>query len=125
VSAAATNTVRAQAAIPATLDDVVELAVAGDPGAVRVVQDAGRAVGQALAGVFAVLDPGLVVVGGKTSAAGDPLLAGLREELLRRLPPALADGVRVVRGTLGARAEVLGAIALAGRHAALPLIPQV
>jgi predicted NBD/HSP70 family sugar kinase len=99
-----------------TLPAVLDLVRAGDPGACRAVADAGRAVGKALAGICAVLDPRLVVVGGQLAAAGTPLLDGVRAELLRWLPPSLASGVSVVAGQLGARAEVLGAIALAGRQ---------
>jgi predicted NBD/HSP70 family sugar kinase len=87
----------------------------GDPGARRAVEDAGRAVGRALAAICAVLDPRLVVVGGQLAAAGAPLLDGIRAELSRWLPPSLEEGLTVVGGQLGARAEVLGAIALAAR----------
>jgi predicted NBD/HSP70 family sugar kinase len=99
-----------------TLPAVLDLVRAGDPGACRAVADAGRAVGKALAGICAVLDPRMVVVGGRLAAAGAPLLDGVREELLRWLPPSLGDGLTIVVGQLGARAEVLGAIAMAGRQ---------
>jgi hypothetical protein len=99
---------------------VLELVRAGDPGACRAVADAGRAVGKALAGICAVLDPRLVVVGGRMAAAGAPLLDGVREELLRWLPPSLGSGLAVLAGRLGARAEVLGAIAMAGREQPTP-----
>jgi predicted NBD/HSP70 family sugar kinase len=62
-----------------------------------------------------VLNPRLIVVGGPLAAAGASLLDGIRQELLRWLPPSLAAGLTVVAGQLGARAEVLGAIALAGQ----------
>jgi predicted NBD/HSP70 family sugar kinase len=99
-----------------TLAAVLDLVRAGDPGACRAVADAGRAVGKALAGICAVLDPRLVVVGGQLAAAGAPLLDGIREELLRWLPPQLGQGLTVLAGQLGTRAEVLGAIAMAGRQ---------
>jgi predicted NBD/HSP70 family sugar kinase len=95
---------------------VLDLVRAGDPSACRAVADAGRAVGKALAGICAVLDPRLVVVGGQLAAAGAPLLDGVREELLRWLPPQLGQGLTVLAGQLGTRAEVLGAIAMAGRQ---------
>jgi predicted NBD/HSP70 family sugar kinase len=99
-----------------TLPAVLDLVHAGDPGARRAVADAGRAVGKALAGICAVLDPQLVVVGGQLAAAGAPLLDGVREELSRWLPPTLDEGLSVLAGQLGVRAEVLGAIAMAGRQ---------
>ena len=105
-----------------TLADVVELAVAGDPGCHRVVVDAGRTIGRALSGICAVLDPKLVIVGGRIAAAGPPLLDGVREVLARRLPAAISQGVVVAAGRLGDRAEALGAVALATRSTSVHLL---
>jgi predicted NBD/HSP70 family sugar kinase len=105
-----------------TLADVVALAVAGDPGCLRVIVDAGRTVGRALSGVCAVLDPKLVVVGGRVAAVGAPLLDGVREVLDRRLPRAISQGVVVTTGRLGDRAEALGAVALATRRTSAHLL---
>jgi predicted NBD/HSP70 family sugar kinase len=104
------------------LDDVLAACRDGDPGALRIVADAGRAVGTALAGVCTMLDPDLVVVGGRTAAAGAPLLDGIVETLQRGVPPTEESPVRVVVGELGARAEVLGAVALAIAAAPLALV---
>jgi predicted NBD/HSP70 family sugar kinase len=105
-----------------TLADVVEMAVAGDPGCHRVVADAGRTIGRALSGVCAVLDPKLVIVGGRVAAAGALLLDGVREVLARSLPPAISQGVVVTAGRLGDRAEVLGAVALVTRRTSAHLL---
>lgn len=102
-----------------TLDAVLSSARSGDPGAVRLIEDAGRAVGRALSGICTVLDPTMVIVGGKTAAAGEPLLSGIRAALARSMSPSMNRTVRVVTGDLGARAEVLGAVALANRGAHL------
>jgi predicted NBD/HSP70 family sugar kinase len=96
-----------------TLDGVLRLAHGGDAGARRVLADAGRAVGRALAGICSVLDPRLVVAGGDVAAAGDVLLDGIRESIERTMTPSAGHAVTVVGGELAARAEVLGAIALA------------
>jgi predicted NBD/HSP70 family sugar kinase len=105
-----------------TLAEVVDLAVAGDPGCHRVIVDAGRTIGRALSGICAVLDPKLVIIGGEIAAAGPPLLDGVREVLERRLPSAISQGVVVAAGRLGDRAEVLGAVALATRSTAAHLL---
>jgi predicted NBD/HSP70 family sugar kinase len=83
--------------------------------------DAGRAVGRALAGICTTLDPTMIVVGGKTAAAGEPLLSGIRAALARGVSPSVNRNVRVVAGELGARAEALGAVALANRRTNAPL----
>ena len=105
-----------------TLAEVVDLAVAGDPGCHRVIVDAGRTIGRALSGICAVLDPKLVIIGGEIAAAGPPLLDGVRAVLERRLPSAISQGVVVTAGRLGDRAEVLGAVALATRSTAAHLL---
>ncbi|MHA3702679.1 ROK family transcriptional regulator [Jatrophihabitans sp. YIM 134969] len=93
--------------------DLLRLAAAGDPAVVRLVHDAGRAVGVALAGVCTLLNPGAVVVGGTLAQTGAALLTGVREGLARTTSPA-TDLVPTVRpGRLGPRAEALGAVAAA------------
>ena len=46
------------------------------------------------------------------SAAGSPLMDGIRESLDRYAKPEAAAAVQLRRGKLGARAEVLGAVTL-------------
>jgi predicted NBD/HSP70 family sugar kinase len=89
--------------------ELVRLVDEGDPGARRVVEDAGRVVGRVLADLCNALDPEAIVVGGDLSAAGEPLLDGIRDSVRRY---ALSGSLRVVAGELGQRAEVLGALAL-------------
>jgi predicted NBD/HSP70 family sugar kinase len=95
-----------------TVRGLVALAHAGDPGCRRVLSDAGRAVGRALADLCNCLNPEVLIVGGDLAAAGEPLLEGVREAIRRYALPAAAEAVRVTAGTLGERAEVLGALAL-------------
>ncbi|WP_037411505.1 ROK family transcriptional regulator [Candidatus Solirubrobacter pratensis] len=95
-----------------TLAGMLELAAAGDLGTQRVINDAGRAIGQALGDLCNSLNPSMIVVGGDVSAAGAPLLDGIRETVDRYAQPGAAQAVTVTRGVLGERAEVLGALTL-------------
>jgi predicted NBD/HSP70 family sugar kinase len=95
-----------------TVAAILELASAGDLGTRRVLTDAGRAIGRALADACNLLNPELVVVGGELGLAGDALLDGVQESLANFALPAAAEAVRVRAGVLGERAEVLGALAL-------------
>lgn len=95
-----------------TVRDMLALARAGDHGCQRILGDAGRAVGRALADLCNCLNPDALIVGGDLGAAGEPLLSGVRESIRRYSLPAVADAVQVTAGTLGERAEVLGALAL-------------
>jgi predicted NBD/HSP70 family sugar kinase len=100
---------------------MIRLANEGDAGARRVIADAGRVVGRALADVCNVLNPDRIVVGGELGEAGDLLLDPLREAVGRFAIPAAAEDVEIVPGVLGARAEVLGALALAVHESDEPL----
>ena len=105
-----------------TIADVVALLAADDPGARRVVADAGRMIGRALWGVCAMLAPRLVVIGGEVAAVGRLLLDGVRDELARRLSPAIGHHVEVAAGRLGDRAEAFGAIVLATHQTSAHLL---
>jgi len=91
---------------------MVELARAGDPACQRVVADAGRTVGVAVAALCNQFNPERVVVGGELAATGDLLLAPLRDAVRRYALPSAADALSVVPGELGDRAELLGALVL-------------
>jgi predicted NBD/HSP70 family sugar kinase len=95
-----------------TVGGMFELLAAGDVAAVRVVNDAGRALGRVLADLCNHLNPEAIVVGGDLSAAGEPLLAGMRESIDRHALRGAAEAVKVIAGVLGERAELLGALAL-------------
>ena len=101
-----------------TLDEVIELIHEQDAGALRLIDDAGSAVGRVLASICSVLDPGLVIIGGELAPAGEPLLDSIQQSLATWISPASGRPHPVVLGELGAKAEVLGAVALAMNHAA-------
>jgi predicted NBD/HSP70 family sugar kinase len=92
--------------------DVLDLAVAGDPGARRVISDSGRHIGVALANLCNLFNPERVVIGGELSAVGELLLEPMRDSVRRCSIQAAAARAEIVAGTLGERAEVLGALAL-------------
>jgi predicted NBD/HSP70 family sugar kinase len=92
--------------------ELIQLVRDGDFAASRLVHDAGRAVGRALADLCSELNPAAVIVGGDLAAADAPLFAGIRESIDRFAVPPAAQAVQVVRGVLGERAELLGALAL-------------
>ena len=97
---------------PVSVHRLLELVAAGDRGARRAVTDAGTAVGQAIASSVNLLNPELVAVGGDLAAAGEVILEPIRGAIQRHAVSPAANSVRVQRGALGGRAEVLGAAAL-------------
>ena len=96
---------------PLTLRDVMNRALAGDPGSTRVLADAGEAIGAVLATTCQALNPQIIVVGGELAETGEMLLDPMRRELRRGMLPNLIAPVDVVPAGLGQRAEVMGALA--------------
>ncbi len=106
---------------PLTVPQLLALAAEGDAGCRRVIHDAGRVVGRAVADLCNFINPDLVVVGGDLAAAGDLLLDPMRDAVRRFAVPAASQDVRITAGVLGERAEALGALALAGHEAEDPI----
>lgn len=88
---------------------IEDAALADDPVALRVVHEAARHLGIAVAGVVNLLNPGSVIVGGSLARAGDRLLLPLREAVLRRTLVASAAASEIRISELGPRATALGA----------------
>ncbi len=105
----------------ASLRDIVQRAEQGDERCADVVAEAGATIGAALAGLVLAVNPQVVVVGGELSETGETLLAPLRGALLRHALPNRIAPLEVVRSRLGARAEMVGALALAVQSTAVPL----
>lgn len=92
-----------------TTDDVVALVRSGNAEAVRLMRQAGRLLGQALADTVSLLNPSLLVIGGELAHAQDHLLAGVREVTYRRSLPLATRELRVTLSTLQTTAGVTGA----------------
>ncbi|MGH3948079.1 MAG: ROK family transcriptional regulator [Pseudonocardiaceae bacterium] len=102
-----------------TIADVVELAAAGDTACARVLADTGRQAGIAVANLCNMVNPERILIGGELALAGELLLAPLREAVRRCGMPSATTDLEIHPAALGARAHVLGAIALVLRTHAL------
>jgi predicted NBD/HSP70 family sugar kinase len=96
-----------------TLEDVLRHSEDGDIGCRRVISDAGRHIGVALANLCNLLSPQMIIVGGELALAGDVLLTAIRDSMGRRAVAVPTQATEVVAGVLHERAGVLGALALA------------
>lgn len=97
---------------PVSGAELSELIRAGDRGALRAVEDAGDAVGRALAFSVMLLNPELVVVGGDLVGAGEVLFEPMRRALSRTTVNSHSGPLRIVPSGLGDGAGVRGAAAL-------------
>ncbi|GAA5187233.1 ROK family transcriptional regulator [Rugosimonospora acidiphila] len=101
------------ASVPLSLAAVVDLVKSGDPFARRIVSDAGRILGRAIADLCTNLNPGALVIGGVLSGCGDVLLQPIVESLNRYAQPATTAMMKVTVSALGTSAEVMGAACMA------------
>jgi glucokinase len=93
---------------------VAAAAAAGDAVAARAIADSADAVGRALAGAAALIDPELIVITGGVPQIGDawwqPMLAAYRAEAIDAL-----QNTPILPGGLGDDAPLRGAAASAWR----------
>ena len=88
---------------------IEDAALADDPLALRVVEEAADRLGIVVAGVLNLLNPGSVILGGGLARAGDRLVKPLREAVATRTLVASAAASDIRTSELGERATALGA----------------
>ncbi|MFJ4279268.1 ROK family protein [Streptomyces massasporeus] len=98
--------------------DVRDLLASGHPEAVGLAREAGRRVGDVLATVVTLLNPGVLMIAG--DLAGTPFLTGVRELLYQRALPRSTAHLEVVTAKLGERAALVGAGAMVVEHLYAP-----
>lgn len=109
----------AESGVPAASgSDVRDLLTAGHPEAMALAREAGRRVGDVLATVVTLLNPGVLMIAG--DLAGTPFLTGVRELLYQRALPRSTAHLDVVTSQLGERAGLVGAGALVVEHLYAP-----
>ncbi|MFJ3333193.1 ROK family protein [Streptomyces sp. NPDC086766] len=109
----------AEAGVPAASgSDVRDLLAAGHPQATALAREAGRLVGDVLATVVTLLNPGVLMIAG--DLAGTPFVTGVRELLYQRALPRSTAHLAVVTSRLGERAGLVGAGALVVEHLYAP-----
>jgi predicted NBD/HSP70 family sugar kinase len=109
----------AEAGVPAASgSDVRDLLISGHPEAMALAREAGRHVGDVLATVVTLLNPGVLMIAG--DLAGTPFLTGVRELLYQRALPRSTAHLDVVTSRLGERAGLVGAGAMVVEHLYAP-----
>jgi len=85
------------------------LALSGEQRAIREVREAGRLIGEVLAGVVNFFNPPVIVIGGGLADAHEQLLAGIREVVYQRSLALATRHLRIVHSELGEWAGIYGA----------------
>lgn len=95
------------------ISGIFDRARAGEPAAVEVVRDAGRAIGLALSHAISILNPKTIILSGDFAAGEEILVPFVREEIERNTIPVLLQGVTIVCSSLGLDVRLKGAGAFA------------
>ena len=97
----------------ATAQDVGVAAGMQDAWAVGLLQEAGAAVGLALANVAAILNPSVVVLGGGLVSSGPVFIDAVKEAVARHLMPGMRSDTRIIVSGLGIDGPARGMALLA------------
>jgi glucokinase-like ROK family protein len=100
-----------------TLTAIEDAALAGDPLALRVVDEAAEYLGIAVAGMLNLINPGRVIIGGGLSRLGELLLSRLRRPISSRTLVGSIAQTEIVTSELGSRTVALGAATLVLQNA--------
>jgi len=96
-----------------TAEQVFRLAAEGDKVAQGITSDVYTYLGIALANIVHIINPGIIILGGQVAQAGELLTLPLQARLQDLCLQAASQSVRVVGGSLGTEANIVGAVTLA------------
>ncbi|HVS97148.1 MAG TPA: ROK family protein [Puia sp.] len=109
-------TMLTQAQLEDNLDEasnaVISAADKGDKFAVELLSEAGYNIGRGVAILIHLLNPELIVLGGRGAAAGKIWQTAIQQALNEHCIPRLAAGTEIRISSLGLDAELIGAAAL-------------
>ena len=106
---------------PIDAEALIDMALAGDVGSQRLIADAADVAGRGLAMICAIVDPPLVIVGGRAALTGaillDPFTAAYeRHALIKRQDVPEAQRVKITVGRFVRNDSLMGAVALVLRR---------
>ncbi|MBV8472741.1 MAG: ROK family protein, partial [Hyphomicrobiales bacterium] len=106
---------------PIDIDELIAMANAGDVGSARLIADTAEIAGRGLALIGAIINPGLIIVGGRGGFAGPLLLEPLtasyeRHTLIKRQDVPESQRVKIVTGRFTHNDALMGAVALVLRR---------
>jgi predicted NBD/HSP70 family sugar kinase len=91
---------------------IEDAALAGDPLALQVIQEAAANLGTAVAGLLNLMNPAVVVMGGDLARLGELVLDPLRERVSSRTLVSSVAAAEILVSKLGIRSVAIGAATL-------------
>ena len=98
------------------LESVIRAARQGDKFSVELLLESGYAVGRGIAALIHILNPEMIVIGGRGSAAGKIWQTPIQQALHEYCIPRLASDTAIEISKMGYGAELVGAAALVMEH---------
>lgn len=95
---------------------IMDAASKGDKFAVELLSEAGYNIGRGVAILIHLLNPELIILSGRGSAAGRIWLAPIQQAINEHCIPKIAENTAVQISSLGYQAELIGAAALVMEH---------
>jgi len=99
-----------------SLADVTRLALTGNPEVSHLLRLSGQAIGEVLVASVSLLNPSVIVIGGKLGVLGDHILTSVREIVYSRSAPLATRDLRIARTKAGDSAPLIGASVLGTTH---------
>ena len=99
------------------MKDVADLAKAGCRASREVLRHTGEMLGIGLAGVVNLLNPSVIIIGGRVAQSGSLLFQPLKSSIKRRAMSVPARAVQVRPARLGPQAGMIGASMLTRGYA--------
>ncbi|MFV0360582.1 ROK family protein [Tropicimonas sp.] len=93
--------------------DVMEHYARGEPECRKAINRSSRIIGTAAADLVAILNPEVIVLGGRLATAGEAMLAGIRERVYQRCLPLATEKLRIATARCDERLGAAGAAMLA------------
>jgi glucokinase-like ROK family protein len=93
-------------------DHFLDAAKAGDPLAVSILSEAGLLIGKGIATLIHIMNPQVIVLGGRGAIAGKILMAPVQQAINEFCIPMLAEQTTISVSELGIKSELLGAAIL-------------
>jgi glucokinase len=97
---------------PITSRHVAEAAFAGDDLSIRILHEAGQALGAGLVSIIHSMNPEMLIIGGGAASIGAPLMDPAKRVIEERAIGTMAAGVKIVSPMLGKEAGAIGAALL-------------
>lgn len=97
---------------PLSIPLIKQAADAGDREAIDSFHEAGRAMGQGLAGLINIFNPEKIIIGGPLSIAGEYMLPAIKQTVSQHAMPGIEPQTEISLSPFGPDASLIGAVAI-------------